>query len=342
MDKPVDSKWRSPLAVVFAILFGLTLSLSLVAINIENRLFDPNVYKKAILDQNVCERLPLIISQQILSNSQSDDSENIIDVVLNAIDPVNLQEFIKLVFPCQAIETSVFSGIDQIFDYINGKTSQEGFSLALFKQSSKENSKQAVEEYYRSLPDCTTAQLLQMGANALLGQENDRGLFSCNPPDAIREVVTLPLIYLVETAVQDLPDQVSLFPRFDNLMKFIRTARIILTWSPLLPLVFLGLTTLLAVRTWRNLLKWWGYPILFAGAGTLIVSLLVSPAVSALLRMLILPSLPVNIVPEAIDLIAGTLAGVSTGLAQPIQYQSAFLSLLGLGMVLGERFSRPQ
>jgi hypothetical protein len=338
----VDTKWRTFFAVVFASLFGLMLSVSLIAFNIENQLFNPEVYKKAILEQNVCERLPLIISRQILSNSQTNENGNILGLVLNAIDPKNLENFLKLVFPCNAIETSVFSGIDQLFDFVNGKTSQEAFSLATFKQASRENSKQAVEEYYESLPDCTAAQLLQIGASALLGQENGNNIFSCNPPEVLRDVVALPLLYLVESAVQDIPDQVSLFSKFDRLMKAIRTARIVLTWSPLIPLAFLGLTTLSAVRTWRNLLQWWGYPLLAAGLGTLVISLLVSPAVYSLLTMLIFPNLPVNLVPEAVDLIAGTLAGVSRGLSQPIQYQSAMLGLVGLGMVLGEKISRPK
>jgi hypothetical protein len=147
---------------------------------------------------------------------------------------------------------------------------------------------------------------------------------------------------LVESAVQDLPDQVPLLSRFDHLMKVIRTTRIVLTWSPLLPMAFLGLTALFAVRTWRSLLRWWGYPLLAAGLGTLLLSLLVSPVVYSLLTLLIFPNLPVNMVPEAFDLLAGIIEGVSKGLAQPIQYQSAFLSLLGLGMVLGEKFSRPK
>jgi len=338
----VDTKWRSFFAVVFASLFGLTLSVSLIATNIENQLFNPDVYKKAILEQNVCERLPLIISRQILSNSQTNDNGNIFGLVLNAIDPQNLENFIKLIFPCEAIVTSVFSGIDQFFDFINGKTPQEAVSLAIFKQTGRENSKLAVEEFFKSLPDCTTTQILQIGASALLGQENGNNLLLCNPPEAIREVVTLPLLYLVDSVVQDIPDQVTLVSKIDRLMKAIRTARIVLTWSPLLPLAFLGLTTLIAVRTWRNLLRWWGYPLLAAGISTLVISLLVSPVVYSLLTMLIFPNLPVNIVPEAVDLIAGTLAGVSKGLSQPIQYQSAILGLVGLGMVLGERFSRPK
>jgi hypothetical protein len=343
VDKPAVSKWKTFFAVVFAVLFGLTLSFSLIAFNIENQLFNPEVYKKAILNQNVCERLPLIFSQQLLFNAKAVKGENNpIWIILKGLDPNTIQGFIKTIFPCQAIETSVLTGIDQLFDYINGKTSQETFSLAVFKQTSIENSKLAVEEYLESLPECTPAQLLQMGATALLGQENDNNLLSCSPPEAIRDVVTLPLLYLVESAVQDIPDQVSLLSRFDSLLNTIRTARIVLTWSPLLPMIFLVLTTLIVVRTWRDLMRWWGYPLLAAGIGTLIISLLVSPVIYSLITMLIFPNLPMNLVPEAIDLIAGTLAGVTMGLAQPIQIQSAILGLLGLGMILGEKISRPK
>lgn len=342
MEKPTDSKWRSFFAVVLAAFFGLTLSLSLIVFNIENQLFNPDVYKKAILDQNVCERLPRIISDQIIANAKADESENnLIGIILRIFDPTTIQGFIRTIFPCQVIETSVFSGIDRLFDYINGETSQEMFSFASLKQSSKEKSKLAAEEYYDSLPDCTPAQLLQIGASALLGQGNENFLLSCNPPAAVRDAVTLPLIYLFESAVQDIPDQISFASRFESLINAIRTARNVMTWSPLLPLVFLVVTTLIVVRTWRDLLRWWGYPLLAAGIGTLIISLLVSPAVYSILTLLIFPNLPVNLVPEAIDLIAGILAGVSKGLTQPIQYQSAILSLLGLGMILGEKFSRP-
>jgi hypothetical protein len=329
-------------AIFFAGLFGLTLSLSLVAFNIENQLFNPEVYKTAIIDQRVCERLPIILSQQFLSNALDDGNENIGDLFLSVIGSDNLQNFIKTIFPCKAIETTVFIGIDQLFEYINGKTTQEGFSLSLFKESSRENSKLAVEEYFKSLPDCTPAQLIQMGTTALLGQENGNTLFSCNPPDVLREVVTLPLMIIVESALQGIPDQVSIVSRFESLLNFLRTARTVMEWSPLLPLIFLGLTTLIAVRTWRSLMRWWGYPMLAAGLVTLAISLAISPIVYSLLTMLVFPNLPVNIVQEAVDLIAGTLAGVSQGLTQPIQLQSTILSFIGIGMVLGEKFSRPK
>jgi hypothetical protein len=58
--------------------------------------------------------------------------------------------------------------------------------------------------------------------------------------------------------------------------------------------------------------------------------------------MLIFPNLPVNLVPEVVDLIADILSEVTRGLALPIQFQAAILSLLGLGMTIGEKLTRPK
>jgi hypothetical protein len=55
---------------------------------------------------------------------------------------------------------------------------------------------------------------------------------------------------------------------------------------------------------------------------------------------LILPNLPGNLVPSAVQLIADVFATVAQGIVKPTQYQSAIISLIGLMMVLGERLSR--
>jgi hypothetical protein len=239
------------------------------------------------------------------------------------------------------VEKALFNGVDQIFIRINDATAQPGLSLNPFKQIIAENSKSAFDEYFQSLPDCTTAELLGMGANALLGQEQNP-VIACNPPEMLREVMTVPLQLALESAVQGLPDQIKVFSAVGEIAKTIRTARALMNWSPLLPLFFLGLTTFLAVRSWRSLLIWWGYPLLISGLFTLVISLLVSPAVFASFSMLIFPNLPVNLVPEVIDLISDVLSEVTRGLALPIQSQAAILSLIGLGMVIGEKLTRPK
>jgi hypothetical protein len=240
------------------------------------------------------------------------------------------------------METAILSGIDQLFEYINSETSYRGLSFKPLKQSIIAGSEQSLEGYFKSLPVCTPAQLLIIGANALMELGNEGEPMLCNPPDALKELAAIPIRYFMEALLQEIPEQGLLSSSIENLIKSIRIMRVLMVWSPAIPIIFLLLTTLFEVRTWRSLLQWWGYPILGAGAATLVVSLLVSPAIYYAFSSLFLPNLPFYIVPEAVDLVASAFESATLGLAQPIQVQSAFLGFVGLGMVLGERFSRPK
>ena len=157
------------LAIVCAVLFGITLTFGLFAYNIEQTLFNPNVYKQAFSEQNACTRLPGVLTQQIISNSKSHDQSGIIEQLISSISPENLQGLIELVLPCQVIEKVVDNGIDQIFSAINRATAHNGISLNPIKQSIGENSAAALDEFLKSQPDCTAMQLLEIGANAYSG-----------------------------------------------------------------------------------------------------------------------------------------------------------------------------
>jgi len=335
------SKLLTGLAVFCAILFGITLTLGLFAYNIEKQLFNPEVYKQALALQNVCQRLPGVITKQIISSATSTEQGGLLGLLIGSMSPEKLQGIIELALPCQVIEKVVYSGIDQVFATINGATGQNGISLDLVKQSIGANSTAALDEFLKSQPDCTAAELLEIGANALLGQGNNKLMF-CNPPDALREALMGPLGAMVNAALQGLPDRVQLSAKFVNLLSMLRTARMILNWSPLLPLLFLGLTTAFAVRSWPSLLRWWGIPLLASGLATLVISLVIDPAVYTVLGYLILPRLPVNLVPEAGQFISDVLSTVARGMVRPIQYQSAAISAIGLAMVLYEWLSKPK
>jgi hypothetical protein len=335
-------KWMTALAMVSAILFGLTLTFSLFAFNIENQLFNPDVYKKALSGLNVCARLPVVLAQQITSSAQSKDKGNIFGLVVGSVNPDTLQGLIEMVLPCPVVEKVVYGSIDQIFSQINNASIQQGFSLGPIKQSIEQNSNAAVDEFLKSQPDCSGEQLLQIGVNALLGQSNKDNTLLCNPPAALREVFTIPLGLMLDAALQALPDQVPLSTELAKTLNILRITRTAMSWSILLPFFFLGLTTAFAVRSWRSFLRWWGIPLLASGLTALVISLAVSPTLYGLLSFIILPKLPVNLVPEAIKLISDVFSTVVQGLVKPIQVQSAIISLTGLAMVVGERISRPR
>ena len=335
-----EYNWRRVLAIVCSVVFGITLSISLVAYNVEQRIFEPETYKQVLLDQRVCEQFPMIVSKQILSSAQSAGPSNLMGRLIGSIRPENMENFIHVILPCDLVQSVIFNGIDQVFFYINSATDQSSLPLGALKESLRVNSGTAVDEYLNTLPDCSPATLLQMGANALFGQGDSNSINPCNPPDALKDIFRIPLLMVVESAFQIVPNQIALNEGLTELLNLLRTLRLIMNMSIFIPLIFLALTTILVVRSWRNLLLWWGYPLLAGGLVTLLISLAVAPMVYYSLSTLLLPRLPVTLVPEAIQLISNLLSGVTDGLAAPIQLQAAVLSVIGLGMVLGEKLTR--
>jgi hypothetical protein len=340
MSLKTTPKWMKVLAVLSAILLGATLSLSLVAYNLEHQFFNPEVYKNALISQNFCERLPEVITQQILASNTAQHQGNFLELLINSMEPVQLQSMVESVIPCQLMEKVAFAGIDQFFSQINQGTNQQGLLLGSLKQSLQDNSTSIVDNFLSSQPDCSAAQLLQIGANALLGQSNQGASILCNPPSALREVITAPLALLFDSAIQGLPDQIPFSKDIRTLINTLQVTRFLLNWSFLIPLIFLGLTTAFAVRTWRALLQWWGYPFLSAGLITLLISLMVSPLIYASLTYLLLPRFFPALVPEVIKLFSDMFASTVQGITRPIQIQSLLLSLGGLVMVLGEKLTR--
>jgi hypothetical protein len=327
-------------AIICAVLFGISLVISLFAFNIESQFFNPQVYKQVIDQVNVCERIPAVITQQITSSENSQNRSGLMGLLIGSLKPEKLQGLIEMVLPCQVVEKVAFSGIDQMFSVINGATDQTGLSLNPIKQSIGENSAAALDDFLNSQPDCTTEQLLEIGANALFGEGDYSKMVLCNPPDLMRKFFTIPLGLLVDETIKGLPEQFQVTAGLQNVIDTIRFARGVMNWSPLFPLLFLGLTTALVVRSWRSLLRWWGIPLLISGLAALIISLAMGPSVHTFMGYLILPNLPGNLVPSAVQLIADVFATVAQGIVKPTQYQSAIISLIGLMMVLGERLSR--
>lgn len=330
------------MAIVCAVLFGTTLTFGLFAYNIEKQLFNPDVYKQALAEQNICARLPAVITQQITSKTNSQGQNDLFALLIGSLRPEKIQGLIEMVLPCQVIERVIYGGIDQLFASINGATAQNGISLGPIKQSIGENSAAALNEFLKSQPDCSALQLFEMGANAILGQGDINKMGLCNPPDALRGVFTIPLGLMVDAAIQGLPEQLKLTSGLENLISTIRISRAVMNWSPLLPLLFLGLTTAFAVRSWRSLLKWWGFPLLVSGLVGLVISLVIGPSVYAMLSYVILPRLPGSLVPSAIQLISDMFSTVAHGIVKPIQIQSLVLSLIGLAMVIGDWLTKPK
>jgi hypothetical protein len=102
--------------------------------------------------------------------------------------------------------------------------------------------------------------------------------------------------------------------------------------SPLLPVIFLALLTLLAVRNLPGWLKWWGMP-LTVGAG---VSLLLSLSAGAIARLAIMiaagqenSSQALRLAAKALDVVLAVLKHVTN----PMAIEALILLVIGGSML---------
>jgi hypothetical protein len=99
----------------------------------------------------------------------------------------------------------------------------------------------------------------------------------CQPPEPLRTDLVSLTTDIVLRQARELPDDLPYqqdAPRdvspeqIMDLKRSLRTLRGFSRAGWLLPLSALGLITALAVRSWTQLLRWWGVPMLAGGLGT--------------------------------------------------------------------------
>jgi uncharacterized membrane protein YhaH (DUF805 family) len=88
---------------------------------------------------------------------------------------------------------------------------------------------------------------------------------------------------------QAIPDRVALLEReelnpeeLQSTKRSLRNLEVLLSWSWLVPLAALGPVMALKIRDWRDLGRWWGLPLFFAGLATLGLNLILRASRGAL------------------------------------------------------------
>lgn len=330
---------RKILALTCAIFFVPSLVLALVSTNLEKSLFDPALYKDALESAQVYERLPDLVAAQLAANAsqQSDFSA----MLLGALPPEALQRLFASLLPPETLRRLAEQGIDQTFSYVNGQSGDSLLGLGDIKQQLALNSGGLVDQYFDSLPECSLADMLNF-AGGLLG-DSAQALPQCKPPDAVREAVAAPLrSALQEQLNQVLPDSLSLSGEssgLQGLFKTLRWVRVAAELTPLVALLFLGAMTLLAVRTARDLLRWWGWPLLIAGVIALGAGLLVAPAATGLLDITLIARASQTVGAGIAGLLSNVASAFAAGLVRPIVLDALLVSVLGGGLLVAARFT---
>ena len=252
-------------------------------------------------DVNIYQRLPDAIANQLAVNltPAAGDSDSGISLVV-----LNDQEWeailIDLIDP-DWLQSQTEGVIDQVFELLlvskDPLNTPIEFSVSEIKESiAGPEGVQAINQIIEAQPPCSLDQLVGL-VQVGLGMENTIGSILCRPPDFIlAEINPLVESFLMATMDQ-IPETIEFHIPLSQLenqspeisqvedqgyipesLQRLRQVNTLRSWSPLLPIISLLLMTLVAVRSLRDFMAWWGGTLFTAGSISLIFSAILVPA----------------------------------------------------------------
>ncbi len=331
------------LAWICAVLFIITTGIALLAFNAERRLFNPDLYLRAFESQNLYEQVPALAAEALVFNaSQNPCAENSADcepaagdisAYLAFISAEDWQGIIRAVVPADMLKVLTEDAFTSTFAYLNGESESAEVTLTAFKTHLNGPSGiAALMQFLRAQPACTFQQMLEMGTSDLTGTKH---LTLCNPPQEALPVVE-PLIRAeLHFLAASIPDTFTLIPvgaeGKQNSIAALREARALMSFSPLIPMGLLFLISVIAVRSLKDWLYWWGIPLLASGLLGLILAAMVHFIFLWAFDMY-LPSNVSAAMPSLTSLSRSLLDAVLSGVSVPIALQSILLALIGGAM----------
>jgi len=261
-------------------------------------------------------------------------------VYLKYLTVQDWESLINMLIPPDQMKILSEQTLDSLFDFLNGKSEKAVIPLGSIKQNLSQNSTEAIKRVLSAQPACTNEALTSLGTEFFSGELDEQAKI-CNPPAELLSTL-LPLAEAsLQAEISALQDEVPMFePDVQTMLRtMVETMRLGMRLSPLLPLVFLMLMTLLAVRSLSAWLNWWGVPLTIAGGLTLLLGLTLAP-----LTQFVLPLAADQRASVYALRLATTVMDVTTAItwqvAIPLILESIVLLLVGIGMLVGARLAQ--
>jgi len=311
-------------AVLCAIGFAVTAFAALLLFNLERRAFNPNIYKDALASRNFYQRLPSLLGPELAKAAMGSNIP-----IAKQFTSDDWAAIIRTLLPPEQLEIMTEDAITQIFAYLNDETSHPHISLTPLKQrlSGPAGMEMAVNLIHAQ-PDCSIEQLVQMAASF--------GQVLCNPPQSLLNIAKPAIQAQLNLIAANIPDQMSFIDTSTPTQKAgnLRNIRLAMQFSPLAPLVFLFLNTLFAVRTFKDWMTWWGWPLLWSGIMGALAGFSGAPVFRMALENYISTRTQLSIPAEFTPAIRTVADEVLRQILQPAGWQGLILAGTGLSMLL--------
>ena len=318
-------------AAICAILFVVTSVLVLLLINIESKAFSSATYKQAFADQGLYQRMPSLMAS-MLQASIAGNPNSI--PLLTSLSAANWETSINTLLPPEEMKAVADNALDSTFDYLNGKTDSAVISLVPIKTHlASDSGLQVVTQFLSLQPACTPEQLSQMALGLLGGQ-----ITLCNPPQEAMGLMAPFVQSQLQTMTSLIPDQLTFIPGTlsntpnDPRLK-LNTVRSTIKLTPFLPVLLLFGIALFGVRTLKDWLLWWGWPLLLTGILGVLIGLLGSPIIGWILRLLIQRQGTIFVPAILANSLGETASAVAHQMLLPVIVQGAILAVVGFGIV---------
>lgn len=327
--------FQTTLAWLCAVLFVVSGAAALILFTVESRAFSAETYKQAFERQNLYTRMPAILADAVYTSVAQDGDT---DPFLRTLTVTDWQTGIASLLPPEDLQALADETLDSVFGYLNNQSDSASISLRIVKaRLAGPQGMELISLLINAQPDCTLEQLLQMGMGFVSGDVS-----LCKPPDEMMGLVTPVIEAELRLLTGAIPDEVTLIPAGggnpEGGPRFrLSRARMIMKFSPLLPIVLLIALTALSVRKLTEWLKWWGYPFLVIGAISALAALIGSPVLGLAIRT-VMQSQAGFLPPVLISALGETVSAVSRQILSPVVLEGALLAGAGLVMVVTALF----
>ncbi len=331
------NSFRKFIALCVAFAFVVTAIFALIFFNFDRTGFAPETYQRVFVKQGFYNRLPAVLAE-VMTGPTVREGE--LPLVMRSMSPQAWEQFFGTVVPQETMIAMGDEALNSIFAYFNMESDTAKMSLQPLKRSM--TGPAGVEAVYTLLnaqPDCTLDQVAQMTINLITAQD----IQFCKPPATLGPILTPVIEAQMEVTAFLMPDEVTfasaegVSSADDPRMKLINI-RTIMRLTPILPLGFLLLLTLLAVNSLRSWLVWWGYPFLAVGLTASVISITGAPVIGEVLRQLITQRAPAYL-PQVLSDYAGDLASTMTqAIMRPVLIEGVALTFLALIMIFISRY----
>ncbi len=279
--------------------------------------------------------------------SQSDAGGGGMPSIFQNLTAADFQAILTNILPPATLKTMAESTLDQMFAYLNGNTNTVSVPLGELKERLLGPAgKDLIMQLLLTQQPCSDQNLEQ-----LITGDSSSGMVLCKPPEDMVSIVSAVLPDLLKSIVPQIPDKAVIIkppasgaemPGAGSFgsdpISTIRTIRLVMRLSPLVPLAFLLLVSVFAVRGLISWMRWWGIPFVVSGLATLGLGIFAVPALNMIWKWFIVPRIPIFIPEDVSGIGLELLQSINHSLSSWIIIPAILLVVIGLAGWIGSYY----